>query len=480
MNRRVPILALLLCLAAHPATAEVIRLKSGQWLQGEIVEHTESEFRFERWDTGGVVTIAWDSLLAEDALRIQRQLGYVTEEDIQETVRGVQVLLKDGKLYEGLLLSEGGGVVRIKTAFRTIEVPVDEIKPASNGSLHRPVELQITKIYSRRELYDEKFAELEALNSGQEIKVQAQNHYVFSDWLMRAGYLEEAREHLQQAMELDPEYQTRFEETLVTIEEKIARKAIEDRFEEVRTFARSRTFDRAFAALDAIASEVPAEQLTRDPKAERDWVQAEKDRYMAGEVPEQFFRNLRNLASARARDRKSTFAESLQYAGQEMGTAALQKAAADLGIEEAEATQYFGQRSRQTRNASFSSGTFIVGSGVDGEAGGAAPPGGGRGAGGGRGGNRGGNAGGNQGQQQEDPKEVWWRGASSTTKGNFLYAYHCLQNFEVVNNKHRPCQNCGGKGFLTRLNSGVGGGSGTSYECPRCHGSKYDRSIQFK
>ncbi len=466
-RRLLPALAVLWCV---PVGAEVIRLESGEWLQGDILEHTESDFQFRRWDNGGEIRLGWDALVPEDAVRIQRKLGYVTEEDIKETTRGVQIVSKEGKVYEGLLLRASPTEIEIKTPFRSVKIPVAEIRPTPDGALYREVDLPVTKVWSRKDLYVQKQAELDALNKDQKPNVQAQNHYVFSDWLSRSGYLDEAKTHLLRSFSLEPDYATRFQGRLTEIQTAIDRKEVEDRFEAARFLARERRFADAFTALDEMVIDFPPERLTRAVADERAWLQDRKDQYMLEAVEDRYFSHLRSLANAKARDRSVDFAEAVQYAGQAMGTEALTQAAEELDLEDQEATQYFGQRPRsRTRNAAFGAGTFIVGTDLD-----QAPAVASGGQGGGRQGGQG------QGQAQTDPQEAWWASQSSSTKGSFLYAYHCLQNFEVSRSAYDACPTCGAKGVLIKLNTGVGGGSSSAAECPRCHGVRYDRSIQFK
>ena len=498
-------------LSGVPVEAEIVRLEDGSWIQGEILSHTEEEFRFQRWDTRGTITLRWDQIREEDAARIQKTLGYVSEEDLKETEAAVRILTLDGRIYEGKRLADEDGVVRIKTTYRVIEIPIESIKRRQNGSIDEPIELDLGKIYTKQEIYEKKLAELEERNVEQDAKVQAHNHYLFSEWLSRIGFLDEARFHLVRSMELASENRNRFAGRLEDLDRSITEAGIEGRFRNVRTMARRKRFPEAFAELDLITTEVPAEDLTRDVQGERDWVQQEMDRVMIEEVPDQFFRALRDLTRTRARDRDVSLDEAMQYASGELGEEVVRKVAVDLRLEEAAAGQYFAQReSRYARTASFGSGTFLVGSdrssGKGGGAGGAGAGGGGA-EGGGRGGlegdvgeilemlrggaqgggnrqGRGGQRGNGQGRggqaEQVDPRERWWAGSNTNQRGRFLYAYYCLENFEVEKNTYNPCSNCGGRGIETFMRSGVLGGSTRVVPCPRCQGEGYDRTIHFK
>ncbi|MBI4617881.1 MAG: hypothetical protein HY720_29995 [Planctomycetes bacterium] len=455
------------------ARAEVLRLRSGGWLQGEIVQHTENEIVFRRWDNGGTITLPWDAILAEDALRIQKALGYVTAEDLEETIRGAQVLTQDGKVHEGLLVETTPEVLRLKTAFRVVEVPIATVKKTAEGGLYLEVDLPLTAVYSRKELYEQRLADLAAQNKGRPASVQAENHYRFSEWLLQFGYLAEARTHLLLAAELDPEYGTRFRSKLASIEKRIEEGEVESAFGAARSLAKSHDFTKAFAALDAIEAKYPPEKLTRDLTEERDWIQAEMDRYLTAEIPDRFFVDLRNLATAASRDRDADFDELVEYASKEMGDEAMRKTATFFGIEEKDAQSYFAKRaSRSPRIASFGGSTFIVGTGIkEGEKGAPVQADSGNGGGGG------------QGQEPEeavDPIDVWWRAASGTTRSGFFYAYYCLQNFTVVKSTYDACSNCGGKGIIMRVNAGIGGGATSATLCPRCQGYRYDRTIYFE
>src|SRR5262245_39398591 len=90
-----------------PAGAELVNLKGGRFLQGEILEAGEQGIRVKVYDTGGIFYLPWDSLLPRDAERIRLERGLdVEDSQLVLIVPGVRVTFTNGEVLEGIELEK--------------------------------------------------------------------------------------------------------------------------------------------------------------------------------------------------------------------------------------------------------------------------------------------------------------------------------------------------------------------------------------
>ena len=107
MKARITILTLLIGVAiVAPVAGEQIRLKTGDFLQGDVIgERSNDEVLTIRlYRTGGVFSLKWEQLTIEDEARLKESLGLGT--DIEEDavmIEGHLVLLRDGTEILGLV-----------------------------------------------------------------------------------------------------------------------------------------------------------------------------------------------------------------------------------------------------------------------------------------------------------------------------------------------------------------------------------------
>ena len=470
--------------------AEIVRLSGGQWLQGEIVEHDEKQIVLERWDTGGVVTIQWSRVVMDDRKRLQRKLGYILEEDLDEKVDGMRLFLVDSRVLEGVPLEKGtdSEVLRLKTSSGVLRIERSRIRTAT------PIQLIASEIYSGEELYRQ---QLKGLNPK-----SAQDHYRLCEYLIRLGNVEKALEHLWHAIQIDPSYEERYAERASLLNEEIQRRAIESRFTLILSKAKAKRFDEADADLAALVGQFQEDPsvLTRDPALVTEEIQQMRNAYLQKQVFDQMISALRSLAGKAAGKRGVTYDEAKSYAEGTMGEEAKRVVAAKLKIEEQEVESFFEERTKKKSfRVSFGSGSFLVGTegtskedagGEGGDALGLSKDideikkliekmGGpklqtGR----SRGGSQGG-SGGSGGQSESDLKDLWFRAASRTSRSNLMLGLYAIQHLQVERNLWTPCSSCAGKGV--RVHMVAGSSTGTRHRvCTRCRGMRYDRTVVFK
>ena len=100
-------LAVLLGAATRPALADAVELANGAIVQGRIVssQTTEEGLAVELYETGGVVLIRWEHVLASRAKELRVQTGIEAPEETAILVPGHSVLLSTGEVVQGLALN---------------------------------------------------------------------------------------------------------------------------------------------------------------------------------------------------------------------------------------------------------------------------------------------------------------------------------------------------------------------------------------
>lgn len=117
-----------LLISAGVAGAEQIRLRTGDFLQGEVVgERTDEEaLAFRLYRTGGEFRIAWDRLIVEDEGRLREALG-LTPLDVDEIpqVPATLFTMSDGQRLVGILENPEAtsGPHQVRTARQVLAIP---------------------------------------------------------------------------------------------------------------------------------------------------------------------------------------------------------------------------------------------------------------------------------------------------------------------------------------------------------------------
>ncbi|MEN8151233.1 MAG: hypothetical protein ABFS86_15565, partial [Planctomycetota bacterium] len=448
MKIRITILAVVLVVATGlPAAGEQIRLKTGDFLQGDVIGERSSDdvLTIRLYRTGGIFTLRWDQLTIEDEARIKESLGLGADidEDV-EMVDGHIVLLKDGSHVIGRVENpdDTTGPVRLKLATGTRDYPRDFVAKIT------PTKVQAQAVDTPEDIY-ERFLEEEGEPE------TGDDHIRFAEKCMGIGLYDKAKTHYEAALEdeeLPDERVQLVKNRLTKVAIYVQAKDATDRVKQIKRLRFQKKFDEALAEVDKLLEEYAENpkilELLKLERLKRQ-VTADREKYFRKEVHRRFFRTFDRIVRDKVRDKEVGMKDAQLWAQTPKGLTQeiFDRLAEDLGIEAAEAMDFFAERtSRQVHRYNYGTGTFIHPDMMARARKMMAAARGARRAAGRNARNRGAAQ-----RQQEKPKspDEWWNDvAGSKDKERFLRAHfaEAAGVLTVLRFELQACRNCGGKG----------------------------------
>ena len=463
--------ALLLALAlvgavALPGVAELLTLRDGRPLMGEIQSATEREVRIRLFD-GGQLTIPWEEIIERDAYRLQKRLGFIAEEETEFRIPGLRLTLEDGSVYEGVSLpARRAGVVAIKLESGPREFPESRV------SMIEEIAVRALDAYTPRQLYTRRLSEAEPQT--------AEDHFGIVAFCQKIGDYEKALEHLE-TLETDfPEFKAegvRLQKETVKV--LLSQQEAVNLFDDVRKSAYRKMYDRALESLTKLEEGYPdsplLEKIVRY-RLTRPQLEAQKRGLDRERVTSRYYHWMRELATQKVRDREMTLAEAKSYAERELADDIAAKVAETEGFEVDEVKELFAERQTNfKRRSTYGPGTFLVEKPKKKDQ---SQQRGSR-------GRRNNRRSSNQRQQpqieRKPPKpDDWWMSASPATRRDWMLAWYAERSsdVEVLRIEYRSCPRCGGRGYLSILGS-TGGGT-QRIVCDRSWALGKDRVVVFR
>jgi len=144
--------ALGLAIFAPAGTGEVIRLKNGVELHGELLAFdAEVGVVIKRCDNGGIITLRWEHIHDGDAKKIKEAHGYGDMKVEVIRIRATRLLLDNGDYVVGVRTEPSrAGVVTLHRMGKDYDYLHDRISGVET------VEVAAREILSVHELYDQK------------------------------------------------------------------------------------------------------------------------------------------------------------------------------------------------------------------------------------------------------------------------------------------------------------------------------------
>lgn len=475
----------------HGARADVVELANGSIVQGRIVDGktTEEGLAVELYETGGVVVIRWDHILASRAKELKVRTGIEAPEEDAVRVPGHTVLLATGDVLQGLVLNldAKGEAVKLKTASGVREYDRTQVQRTD------ATELDGLAVYTADELY-------------QWLRDQAPPdspaaHKALGLQAMRIGALAKAREHLTTA-KADAAFAQTTEgrsldavlRQLEVLEKSAGAQAMKRQIEDAK---RQNRWNEALAKVAQLDEQFKDEQVRKAigfSVLENSVVRG-RDAYFSREVQKRVYSTMSRLIDKKCSERKpsrvdpdqprgvatpGTLAAARQWASKDLPKEIWSKVGEDLGLTPDEMDRYWKERSgRNTQNANYGTGSFIVvkraasTSRANDPGRQRRPP----------GSSRSDDKGGPKTPAKEDkPKteEEWWDLVGPGDRARWLTAFFVESSgiFEITRaDEGEMCGNCGGKGSITSNNSD---GSQSSTVCTTCNGAAKVRKVTFR
>lgn len=358
--RTLLLLALGVLLAAPAAArAEQLRLRNGEYLQGEILgdRTDEQKLTIRLYRTGGVFELSWGRLIPEDEDRIREDLGLKSVSDEIPLVPGHEVLLRSGQPVYGVVLNpdEAGAPLRLKTATGELQYQRSMVAKVT------PTKVEALEVYTAEELAERREKELNPQTPSAWVEL--------GDFCMQVGAYEAAKRAYDSAL-ADADFAA--SERANTVKNRMKRleillraKDATDRVKEIKLLLFRDRFDEALAAVDQLSADYAGspdilEILDLD-KLKRQITDQRRGHYLT-EVRRRFYRTMNTLISKKVREKDATITQVLQWAQNQRGLArdVFAAIAEDTGLPVEEVQQLWDERtSRQVHRYNYGSGTFM-------------------------------------------------------------------------------------------------------------------------
>ncbi|HZL99536.1 MAG TPA: hypothetical protein VFD43_04715 [Planctomycetota bacterium] len=472
------------------APAEIVRLKDGTLVHGEIEDFDEGTgFTLRLTDTGGVVRLRWENLGAAEVRRIKESRGFTGEDTEPYLVNVVHLVMQNGTTETGLLVDDGRrDVYTLRRRNGTDSFPRQYVKSVQSGRVEG------LSVYSPEDLY-------RVILDEQGPLATAADHLRVAVACEGAGLYPLALEHYELVRQLDPRLKpdlivARIERARIRVEDK----AETDVLDEIRNRLYKNQFDEALAMVEQFERTYPASRQLGDAAQLQAEIGRRRRDHYADRIVSDYFSFLGKSLGEIARKDGMTLGVALESLDNAVHDELLQKlAAAYTMTDEGVAQLWEGRQGGSVRTSSYGTGTFIlgrqkaldwVGTGdEEDEPAGPAEP-----------------------EADEDLEDriekllkkrqeeaakrakesasgselsegatpdEWWEAASTDERTQFLAAYYAesSKQLQVVRTKPRNCRICQALGTIEMMNEK---GEVEARTCLTCKGLKYERLVNYR
>jgi hypothetical protein len=473
--------------AAAPASADVVRLRTGENVKCRPLRERSDErlLVVEDLQRGTIRTLAWEALETADRDRIQEQWEWKGR--AVSTAKGHRIVTRVGddeqEMY-GVIEREEGGIVYLRRNGEVLPVPAAQIVERSEENLDP------REIWGPQQLMEQLAAELAQQDPPQTLdSTDGRTAWRVGEHAEWAGALPQALEAFRRAA-ADPEFLNRAsaEQRATRVEALLKDQAALATVRDLKVKLSSNLYKAVRAGLDGFEAKHPgsSEAVLKALETFKSEFAKRRDKHFRQMARFEFARKVcRKLIDAKVREKDITLADARSWAKRDLPDAAFDALAERMGKvdtvtpEEVRAwwdTRWQGVMKSSWSRASYGAGTFIA---YKPKMQAPKPRPGGAGGGGNRGG-------GNQGPapQIEIPKpptpDEWWAKATNDERSSWLMAHFAQssQLFEVADDVElSPCRTCLGAGTITKM---LQTGDTLVYLCPRCGGARNDVTVKFR
>ncbi len=471
-----------LCFLSGMAGAEQVRLRTGDYLQGEINgdRTDEDHLTIKLFSTGGIIRLRWDQVIVEDQKRLRDQLGLSGWEEAEEVlIPGHQVMLQSGDLVEGLAENPDAVgealVLRTASGLRTY--------PRATVSKIIPTVVPALSVYTPDDLYEYYLKEY--------APESAASHADLGRMLVKVEAFKQARDHFNIALEEEDyaatEQAQMVRNQLAKVEVYIKAEEALDRVRGVRRLYFQRRFDQALAEIATLRSEYQEDpsilKILNLDRLETQVATGRRGHFLKA-VRRLFFRQLDDLVNRKIREKdpedrtKSLSLNTVkQWVTNPRGlTQEIMAALAEkTGLSEQEVREFWDDRKPgQFKRYNYGTGTFIhpevagrVNQALRPQARRRSP----------RSSRR------TQPRKKANaPKLVtadqWWEGASNKQRRDWARAWYAENGqgvLQVLRIETRVCPTCGGLGF--KISYSATDASETKTVCKTCNMAQHERIV---
>ncbi len=481
------LLALILTPAFQAGPDEVVRMRDGRILVGEISYHDLDGFVLVEARDGARFALSWEDLFPGEGDRLKSRFGYRIETSVP-MVTADRLLLVNGMQLTGRILRRDSQFIEFRVKDIVSMVPIARL-----AAPPEPVVVEATTILTPEQFYRERVLEVDPEDGLDQFRFALELQTVFA--------LDQANSHLQAARALavdDPALLRRIDGVFTTLQITLANRDQAEALESVRQLIHRERFAQAEKELAAFSLTFPNSDLETERRDMEDRFEGQRAAAMERFLVRNWHLRAIALVKRRSLDRNANVEEILGWIEAEVPTLIrrslledLQKMKAD--VDESAIDPLWQNRyahSPKRRQAGFGTGSWILGedrarAGLDEEEvvdDGKSPE---------------------QREMEERTRrflenlerqrratsgdqevspEDWWRKTSATERFQFLLAYYAEfgGDYEITSVRFDNCTTCSGSGIITSLETGAQGGRQRKKKCPLCHGVGIKRGVTFR
>ncbi len=343
--------ALLVATLSTVASGEIIRLRNGVELHGELIEfNAEQGVTVRRFDNGGVITLRWEHIMEADATAIKVAHGYGGMEAEPILVKAKRFLLANGDYVIGVTVeSDRPGVVTLHRLGKNYPYLHSQVKDVET------VEVEAQEVFTAQELYDREV--------GEALPETALDHFKLAVFCESIAYYDRALEHFQMTVEQDPDFKPDVvAQKISQMEVKKGEVDATQLLNEIKNRLYKKQFERALAFCDDFAETFSDSRQMGELEKLKAKVLTKKTEFFQQKILTDYFSYLDIIARKVASDKEIRIEDALAYARDEMGNDVRTKLAglyvmADEDIE----TLWANRKGGRARTVSYGTGTFLLG-----------------------------------------------------------------------------------------------------------------------
>ena len=487
---------------AAAARADLIQLRNGQFIFGDVLEVDEQGIVVVRHDTGGRVALGWSQVHPPQRDALQIAYGLRSAGDVEEVmIEADRVRLKNGEEVVGILVGETVDSYFFQARGNRIAAP----KSQAAGPVDK-VMVRALEVKTREQLSREKEGELDLETADGLLEL--------ARYLRAIHALSDAQSRFQELAEAHPGFHPQeVAGELRSLEQEVPEQAAHDQLEEIKRLRARHRWDAALALAGDFRTTFPRSKLTGDVLRISDRIESERSAGLKKEIVTTWHTVASKEARKLALSKKLKVEEVQEFLTDPDGfsqtirtkvLSAVQRLSEEA--DDALVRSLWADRGKVGReqNASYGTGTFILGLDaarkgiVEGEE----DPASGSGAlprdiqeklkkylenrekekerRGGRGG-RGGRGSSNAAGPEPPTPDDWWLRATTSERARWALAYYAEfgADMEIVKPTGRRCRTCKGAGEIS-LVVASNGSSKAAVDCPTCQRIGLERSVRFK
>ncbi len=471
---------------------QLIRLRDGEFIFGEVLEHDESGIRVRRMDNGGVVDLKWTHLFPAEEQEMRERFGYLDRKGEEVTIQAQKLILDDGTERIGILAdrTEKDLILKVKGSF--IPIPKSRVSAPIEQ-----VEVNALDLFTKDQLYEMKWEELNPQT--------AEDYLELGRYLVRIRDPQRALAAYQKVRQLDASAHP--EEVSAALRRLEIQAAQQEEVEWVDSvdIARGRgELDKALELCSQFVQKWPRSTFLQEVHGKKVLIEKERAELLAKTVARRWYVHMEKIARELSMNRASSVEETQNYIQTQMPKEILDRVLEDAGKVDAQVTGEKVQSLWKGREkfakmhvSTYGNGTFLLGA-ARAQQGIVAEKEGGqkkesqedkelrervkryidqylkakKGAGG---------------ASEEDAAQAWWSTARAAERHQWILSYYAEfgGDMQMVRPAGVQCQTCGGQGSITIISAGRQSASdssqGTTKElCPVCQGVQIQRRVYYK